>query len=505
MHRRIHIDPWVAAALLCALALRLFRFDAAALWFDEIDTVVWATLSPEQFSQSVLQRRSFGNDPRNNPLYFLIVNAWTEVVGLSPWLLRLPSVGFSMVTVALTASLGHALAGVHAARWAAWLAALSPFLIHHAQEARMYPLLSALAAASVLLLVRYLGGTSARLGWMFALVNIALLLTHYYSVFLIGAELLVLLYLRPAPTRSWALAWMGCAAAMALLCFIALFLTSQSSGEIYKTGLWALPGVLWAMVAGYGLLPSAEQLHETGLAAIQPYLPFALIGAVPAAILSISGVLALTWRTRGVVMVLLASILLGPFLVSAIFPKVSLNPRYFAAGAPLLLTVLSAGMPALKAGWWHKAAAIVLIGLMGVGTAIGLGQPGQKREDVFAAGAWLDQNVAPEEEILMTSDEMAWLASYHWPKRNILVYPMSKVVVTPENVAAVTEGLPVDGKRRLIYVFGRSWVSDPTHALERSITARFRSCGGTEVRGIRIYCLLNPASDYPPEPTADTD
>jgi hypothetical protein len=494
MQGELRIDPWIGAALLCALALRLFRLDAAAIWLDEIDTAIWATLSTTQLAETVFQRATFGNDPRHLPLYFLIVNAWTKVAGLSPWLLRLPSVALSLATVGLTAALGRAVGGVRVGRWAAWLAAISPFLVHHGQEARMYALLAALAAASMLLLVRYLNGMSDKLGWMFVLSNLALMLTHYYAVFLIGAELLLLLYFHRIPARNWVPAWLGSASFVALICYVALFLTTHETGEIYPVSFWAVPGVVWALLTGYGLLPSSEQLHEVGLAAVGPYSPYAVVGVVSAAALLTYGLLGRGSPGRGAMGVVLVAIVLGPFLVSAIFPKISLNPRYFAAGAPLFLVLLGAGMPQLRAAWWHWAAGVALVVLMGLGTVIELGQPGIKREDVFAAGAWLDQNVPPEEEILVTSDEMATIAAYHWPERNVRLYPASRVKVTAENLAAVTKSLPVPDVGRRIYVFGRSWVSDPTHALENFVT-RFASCGRAQVRGIRIYCLQAPSFD----------
>jgi uncharacterized membrane protein len=489
----LRIDAWVAAALVCALALRLSHLDAAVLWLDETETAIWATLSPDQIVQTVLRRVAFGHyDPKHLPLYFLIINAWTKVVGLSPWLLRLPSVLFSIATVALTASLGQALAGVRAARWAAWLAAISPFLVHHAQEARMYALLSALSTASILLLVRFLSQAGGRLGVVFVLVNIALLLTHYYTVFFIGAELLLLLYLRPRPYHQWWPAWLACALGVALLCYVALFLTTQNSGEIYRTGLFAVPGLLWGMLTGYTLLPSAEELHVAGVAAVWPYMPYAVASVVPVAVLSIAGMLALKPRERGIVLFLLTCVVLGPFVVSAVFPKVSLNPRYFTAAVPLLLVLLGAGMPPRVTAWWRTGAAAFLVGLMGFATASELSNPGQKREDVLGAGLWLDRNVPTEEEILVTSDEMASLAYYHWPDRRTRVYPARNVVASTGNVEAIVQGLTFIGRKRVIYVFGRSWLSDPDHALERAIQERYPTCGRTEVRGIRIYCLLPP-------------
>jgi hypothetical protein len=146
-------------------------------------------------------------------------------------------------------------------------------------------------------------------------------------------------------------------------------------------------------------------------------------------------------------------------------------------------------MPRLRASWWHFGTALLLLGLLLLSDAMELAHPGQKREDIAAAGAWLDRNVPLDEEILVTSNEMASLAFYHWPQRHFKLYPGRDLSITARNAAAVAEAVPFTSEYRVIYIFGRSWLSDPEGALEHEVVERYASCGGTEVRGIRIYCL----------------
>jgi hypothetical protein len=488
LHR---IDPWIAAALLFALTVRLLNLDAAALWLDETETAIWSTLTYDQVWRTVVERVALGRyDPRHLPLYFLVVNTWSKLAGLSPWTLRLPSVLFSVAAVAGTSALAARLAGLRAARWGAWLSAISPFLIHHAQEARMYPMVAALSVLSALLLLRYLQHASTRLGIGFVLVNIALLATHYYTAFLVAGELLVLMLLRPAPLRRWLPAALACVLATLALTYLALFLTRQASGEIYGIGVWALPGVVWSMLAGYPLLPSAEQLHAVGMKAIWPYLPFAIAGGAATAALFVAALVALRPLARLVVVVLLGCVLLGPFAVSKLFSQVSVHPRYFSTGAPLLFALLAAGMPALRAPRWQWASAVLLVAVMAGTMVFERLHPGYNREDVYAAGAWLDDNVPVEEEILVTSEEMMALASYHWPQRRLRLYPEDDRMTAVQGADAVARAIPFEGHDRRIYVFGRSWVSDRKQALEGRIRDCYRMCPGAEVRGIRIYCLL---------------
>src|SRR5262249_57748447 len=105
------------------------------------------------------------------------------------------------------------------------------------------------------------------------------------------------------------------------------------------------------------------------------------------------------------------------------------SPRYFQATAPAILVLLAIGATP-RAGWLRLArVAGVAVGLLlAMGTALHLAEPGHGREDVAAARAWLDANVAPEQPLLVTSSEMADLASFHWAPRPIVVYPTPPAV-----------------------------------------------------------------------------
>jgi hypothetical protein len=354
----------------------------------------------------------------------------------------------------------------------------------------MYPLLAALAAASILLLIRYLSGQSRRLGILFFLANMAVLATHYYGVFLVVGELLILVLVRPRPLRSWLPTSAACATGIAVLCYVALVLTKQSSGEVYGLGLFALPGVGWSMVTGYSLLPTAEELHVAGVAAVRPFMPYAIAGALPLVLMLWVGFTRLELRAGLLLALLCTCVLMGPFAAHLVFSKISVNPRYFTAAAPVLFVVLAAGIPKADDAWWRKVAALLVILLLLTGTVRHLADPGREREDVNAAGAWLDAHVLAGEEIFVTSDEMASLAYFHWPAQRITQYPQRNTVVQSSGAEALSRGLPMEAGRRSFFVFGRTWLSDPDGALERAVSRDYVSCGAIKVRGIRVYCLL---------------
>jgi hypothetical protein len=94
------------------------------------------------------------------------------------------------------------------------------------------------------------------------------------------------------------------------------------------------------------------------------------------------------------------------------------------------------------------------------------------------------------EEIVVTSEEMAHLARFHWPERRFVLYPARKVVADRHNAAQLAASLPRTEGGRTIYMVGREWLSDPDGALQSMLRTQYEACPSTYVRGIQIMCLL---------------
>ena len=481
-------DPWILGALVAGAGLRFINLDAAALWYDEaLDTtqriqLPWSEMLPELF------RGGYGAN--HLPLYFIVLKAWSGLAGLSSTALRLPSVFFSTITIALVAVLGRTLMNQGTARYAAWLTALSPYLLHHGQEARMYGLMGAIATGSLVLLARFVMGHSSILGTGFVVLNLCMLATHYYAVIFVGAQLIVLLVACRSRRRSWMLAGAALVVMTMVVVGLAIFVAGHASGEIYALGWWAFPGVIWSMIAGYTLLPSAEELHASGVRAVLPYLPLALFAIVPLCVCVLRGFNALIENGRVVVSVVLFVTLIGPFVVVQVLRDVSVNPRYFVAGAPALFVLVAAGMSLGKLSTLRRrTSTLALLVVIVTGTVLHLANPGHGRADIHSAGSWIETNVDKNEKILLTSREMASLAKFHWPHRQLQLYPQSRVTVDETNVHDVLAGLPLGDQERIVYVFGRAWLSDPGGVLQQALIDRFDVCADHRVRGLRIMCL----------------
>ena len=233
------LDPWVVAAVVVGVALRFVNLGAAPLWFDEIYTDLMLRLPWSGYLTNVLQ-------DNQAPIYYVTAKAWVASVGASPWLLRVPGLVASAACIPLSAAIARLAAGPRAARGVAWVAAISPFLIQHAQDARPYAFLAAAATGNLLLLIRFLTRRSRRLGFWWVVSAVAVVATHYFGIFFVAGEGLAVVLLRPRPIRRWLPAGLAAGALCTALVLVALRYAPRNFGAEYVFGVTAMPGVVWS-------------------------------------------------------------------------------------------------------------------------------------------------------------------------------------------------------------------------------------------------------------------
>lgn len=144
------------------------------------------------------------------PLSFLA--SWlTTRIGHSPELLRIPALIAGTATIPLVYLVGVRTVGRRAALLAAALTTLSPFMIYYSAEARAYGLMMFFVLAATLSLLLALD-TGRRRWWvLFALFAAAAFYTHYTSLFVLGVELVWVLWAVPSARKAVLLAAAGAA------------------------------------------------------------------------------------------------------------------------------------------------------------------------------------------------------------------------------------------------------------------------------------------------------
>ncbi|MDJ0596104.1 MAG: glycosyltransferase family 39 protein [Pleurocapsa sp. MO_226.B13] len=134
------VRQWIPITLILLLAAMLYFYQLGteSLWIDEI------------FSIRDAQKNIF-NLGLNRPLYFIFLHFWMRFGSSEAWLRGL-SVIFGLVSVWLIYQLGVRLSNRATGLVAALLLTLSPLVINHTQEVRMYVLSMCLGLGGTLVL-----------------------------------------------------------------------------------------------------------------------------------------------------------------------------------------------------------------------------------------------------------------------------------------------------------------------------------------------------------------
>ncbi|HVE69615.1 MAG TPA: glycosyltransferase family 39 protein, partial [Solirubrobacteraceae bacterium] len=194
------------AALLVAWAARLYRLDAQSFWYDEGTSV---TVAPRDL-QTILANAAADIHP---PLYYLLLHYWVGATGTSEWALRLLSVAFGLLTVAVVYRLGRDVLGPAGGVAAGLIAALAPLAVWYSQEARMYALAALAGAAATLVLLRALARGGRSLWACYGALIAVTLYSHYFAATIpLAHTLLVAGHWR----RQVVVPWLAVAAAAGL-------------------------------------------------------------------------------------------------------------------------------------------------------------------------------------------------------------------------------------------------------------------------------------------------
>ena len=211
-----NIAAWLSLAILLALGI-FFRFhnlEKKVFWYDEIHAQLWATgqswvevrdsiaaiempakelerslrIDPARGPLDVIQA-IVKDDPQHTPLYYLLLHFWMRTFGESIWTIRALSVIVGLLIFPclywLCCELG---AGKRMAFISLALAAVCPFYVIYAQEARQYCLWSVETLLASCLLLRAGRLNRAREWLLYGVTVSAGLYTHLLFATVIAAH-----------------------------------------------------------------------------------------------------------------------------------------------------------------------------------------------------------------------------------------------------------------------------------------------------------------------------
>jgi uncharacterized membrane protein len=215
------------------------------------------------------------------PLYYALAWIWTQITGTGPWGLRSLSALAGVATIPVAFLIGRELRDRRAGLLAAALVAVNPMLIWYSQEARAYALLVFFCGLSLLYCVRALrveeaGDATARprdkrtfvLWGVFSALALA---THYFAVFPLVGEVILLLRRRGRATLAGL--WIVALTAAVLT---PLVLHQMSYGHAEWIGKFTLGHRLWETAATFLVGETGDIIGGPERPALA-YLPLALV------------------------------------------------------------------------------------------------------------------------------------------------------------------------------------------------------------------------------------
>lgn len=176
-----------AAIVLLGAALRFTDLGAESFTNDEMYSVHFV----ESYTPVELLARYPTIDP-HPPLYYLLLDAWTGLVGTTELLARFPAAVFGVGTVAATYLLGRRLFDGRVGLVSALFVALSTLHVYHAQEVRMYSLVTLLTVLSFYSYAGTIDSPSRRRVAGYVAATVLLLYTHVFGAFVVLAQVLFL-------------------------------------------------------------------------------------------------------------------------------------------------------------------------------------------------------------------------------------------------------------------------------------------------------------------------
>jgi uncharacterized membrane protein len=194
---------WIVAGLIAVgAALRFATLGVQSYHHDEIVTA--SRVLRVGFGHAM---DAVGFSESAPPLYYALAWIWTQITGTGPWGLRSLSAVAGVATIPVVYLIGRGLRTPRTGLVAAALVAVNPMLIWYSQEARAYALLTFFCALSLLYCVRALRvgegvkpAEDKRNFVLWGVFSALALATHYFAVFPLAAELILLLRRRGRAT-----------------------------------------------------------------------------------------------------------------------------------------------------------------------------------------------------------------------------------------------------------------------------------------------------------------
>lgn len=399
-------------ATFVAFLIRLHDLGGKELWYDE---AVSAFLALQSWLDIILY--STQHVPEPPPSYYLFLKGWGSLAGSSSFALRWLSLACGVIFIPFFYRVVKGFVNWQVALGAAFLAALSPFLIRYSQETRMYSLVILLTLCSLWSFVRGLECDS-KLWWtVYVLTTISGLAAHYFMAFVVLAENIAVA-IRWRALRNRLGKWLLVQGATLVLPLIWIIAFSGPRGTLVSAIQFMRPwerSVLQYVTTfqelGIGHPPSFQSELWMGLLALVP--SFVVLWGVLTGrreflpMETAVATLDARWRYWLLVLFLVVP-LIGIFALPG-----PLDSRYCFASIPAYLVFMALGLERLRKS--HVALLALGAGLVLVSFGVGLhGYFRATKGNFGEVIAWMEERVQATAVILLDNPDYWPLMGYYY-------------------------------------------------------------------------------------------
>ena len=181
-----NLKPWLIPAGLIILnfILKIIFLDRRDISMDEPFTIYYSQAGIPSLFEML-------KNENNPPLFFLLLNFWIKVFGISAFSVRFMPFLFSTLTAPVIFFTGKRFFSVGSGIVASLIFTFSNYHLAFAHEARVYPLFVLLTCLSMYFFLSLIQNPGKKTHlYLLVIINVLLIYSHFFGFFVIGIQLL---------------------------------------------------------------------------------------------------------------------------------------------------------------------------------------------------------------------------------------------------------------------------------------------------------------------------
>ena len=339
------MKPWVAltAIVTLGLAVRLYGLTAYGVWFDEAYQIQLVQMPdvPTMIEAVLLM-------PPSDPLYVLLLKAWTGIFGYGDLSVRMLSVLLGTLTLPATYWLGRIMVSQTVGLVGALMLAVSPYAVEFSQEAALYILASLATTLAMAAGWRWRSSGSGSGLATYVILGAMAIYSHYVASVILALFMLLGLYKQEISSAISRRLWFIANGTIFLLWspWLITMLVYWATSPQPRTSLphtATLTEVVGALV----------QFSSGTAALLQGQRVLEALGLLSGAALFFAGLFGARREKKlgiGLIVVISALVFFLPAVVSAITGWWLFVPHFMLFLLPALLVVLATGATCVTTG-----------------------------------------------------------------------------------------------------------------------------------------------------------